>query len=72
LPERGHLPGWLTVGEWITHARRLYPDWSEASERRLIGDLAIRLDRPISHRSRGEGMHAAACRFPWVVVYYTL
>ncbi|MDI9260677.1 ABC transporter ATP-binding protein [Alicyclobacillus sendaiensis] len=54
LPERGHLPGWLTVGEWFTHARRLYPDWSEESERRLVADLALRLDRPIARLSRGE------------------
>ncbi|WP_041695082.1 ABC transporter ATP-binding protein [Alicyclobacillus acidocaldarius] len=54
LPERGHLPGWLTVGEWFQYARRLYPDWSEASEHQLVEDLALRLDRPISRLSRGE------------------
>ena len=56
LPEQGHLPGWLTIGEWITYARRLYPDWSEERERRLVDDLALRLDRPIARLSRGEGV----------------
>ena len=59
MPERGHLPGWLKVGAWLTHARRLYPDWDVAREKRVIEALDIRLDRPISKLSRGEAVRVA-------------
>lgn len=59
MPERGHLPKWLTAADWLTHARRLYPDWDERAEKRLADELEIRLDGWISKLSRGEAVRLA-------------
>ncbi|SIS99763.1 ATP-binding cassette domain-containing protein [Alicyclobacillus vulcanalis] len=61
LPERGQLPGWLTVSEWLRYASGLYPDWDQASAERLVEELKLRATVPIARLSRGEGVRVGLC-----------
>ncbi|MBB6730719.1 ABC transporter ATP-binding protein [Cohnella zeiphila] len=54
LPDRGQLPVYLSAGEWLGFAARLYPDWSRARERELTAKLEVDPARRIGSMSRGE------------------
>lgn len=54
LPDRGKLPGWVTVGEWLRLARDIYPDWVPDRAEELAEFLKIRRTAPMSALSRGE------------------
>ncbi|WAH38448.1 ATP-binding cassette domain-containing protein [Alicyclobacillus dauci] len=54
LPDRGKLPSWLRVGEWLAFAQKLYPDWDVDRARYLREALNVQLDAKISSLSRGE------------------
>jgi ABC-2 type transport system ATP-binding protein len=54
LPDRGSLPGWLTAGEWLAFAGKIYPDWNGAYAENLKEQLKIYAETRISAMSRGE------------------
>ncbi|WDL98450.1 ABC transporter ATP-binding protein [Alicyclobacillus sp. ALC3] len=54
LPDRGKLPGWLTCGEWMAFAERIYPDWDHDRAHTLSDQLEIRSGARIAALSRGE------------------
>lgn len=54
LPDRGSLPGWLTVRQWLGFARDIYPDWEEPKALELQRHLSVSGDALISAMSRGE------------------
>jgi ABC-2 type transport system ATP-binding protein len=54
LPDRGRLPDWLTPGEWIEYAERLFPDWDMDRAKDLHERLEVPLGTPIRNLSRGQ------------------
>ncbi|MDI3328531.1 MAG: ABC transporter ATP-binding protein [Alicyclobacillaceae bacterium] len=54
LPDRGKLPGWVTVGEWFRLARDIYPDWDPDHAEELAEFLKVRRTARMSTLSRGE------------------
>ena len=54
LPDRGQLPVYLSAGEWLGFAAKLYPDWNRGRERELIEKLEIDRAKRIGSMSRGE------------------
>ncbi|MBT9283657.1 MAG: ABC transporter ATP-binding protein [Hydrogenibacillus schlegelii] len=54
LPDRGKLPGWVTVEEWLRFARDIYPDWDTDRAGELAEFLKIRRTARMSTLSRGE------------------
>jgi len=54
LPDRGKLPGWLTVGEWLGFAAELYPDWDGGYAEQLVETLGVKRGARIAALSRGE------------------
>lgn len=54
LPDRGQLPPYLSAGEWLHFASRIYPDWSAGRERELAAKLGVDREKRIGSMSRGE------------------
>ncbi|ADG05022.1 ABC transporter ATP-binding protein [Kyrpidia tusciae] len=54
LPDRGKLPGWVTVEEWLRFARDIYPDWDPGHAEELAAFLKVRRTARMSTLSRGE------------------
>ncbi|WP_080834101.1 ABC transporter ATP-binding protein [Cohnella massiliensis] len=54
LPDRGQLPGWLSVADWLELASGIYPDWNRARQRELAQKLAVDPAARIGALSRGE------------------
>lgn len=54
LPDRGKLPNWLCVYEWIEFAANLYLDWDAERAETLIDALRVKQDAKMSALSRGE------------------
>lgn len=54
LPDRGQLPGWLTVEQWLYYAGGIYPDWDDSRASQLLEQLKVRQGAMISALSRGE------------------
>ncbi|ATY84530.1 ABC transporter ATP-binding protein [Kyrpidia spormannii] len=54
LPDRGKMPGWVTVGEWLRFARDIYPDWDSGHAEELAEFLKVRRTARMSTLSRGE------------------
>ncbi|WP_240353319.1 ATP-binding cassette domain-containing protein [Cohnella algarum] len=54
LPDRGQLPGWLSVADWLELASGIYPDWNRARQRELAQKLAVDPAARIGALSRGK------------------
>lgn len=52
--EEHSLPAWLRVHEVVAMQRRLYPQWSEARFRSIVGHFNVGAEQRIRELSRGE------------------
>ena len=53
------LPLWMTVDQFLSWCRPLYPEWDRALEDKLRREFDLPGDRRLAHLSRGQRMKAA-------------
>ena len=58
VPDRPDAWGFLTPPELARFLAAHHPRWSDETARRLLTDLRVPADRPLSRMSRGEAMKA--------------
>lgn len=54
LPDRGKLPQWLRIREWLGFASRIYPDWDLDRAQELVEFFQIPMESRMVALSRGE------------------
>lgn len=56
VSETQEMPAWMTIGQFMTHLRPMYPRWNDVG---LLESLKLPSERKIKHLSRGMRMKAA-------------
>jgi ABC-2 type transport system ATP-binding protein len=59
VSENQQMPGWMTVGYFLSYCREFYPEWREEDAAELVGLFQLPLDRKLRHLSRGMRVKAA-------------
>jgi ABC-2 type transport system ATP-binding protein len=59
VSENQQLPGWMTVGSFLSYRKAFYPGWSDADAAELVRLYELPLDRKLSALSRGMRVKAA-------------
>lgn len=59
VAEGMELPDWMSVDQFLSWCRPLYPKWDTELERTLRKQFALPGDRKLKHLSRGQRMKAA-------------
>ncbi|HUS06552.1 MAG TPA: ABC transporter ATP-binding protein, partial [Bryobacteraceae bacterium] len=66
VSENQQIPGWMTVGYFLSYARNFYPRWRDKDAAELVRVYELPLDRTLNALSRGmrlKAMLAAALAF---------
>jgi ABC-2 type transport system ATP-binding protein len=59
VSENQKLPGWMTVGYFLSYCKEFYPNWRDDDLADLLRLYELPLDRKLNHLSRGMRVKAA-------------
>ena len=59
VSENQELPGWMSVGGFLSYLRPFYPSWDTSMEQAMVRDFDLPLGRKLNQLSRGMQMKAA-------------
>jgi ABC-2 type transport system ATP-binding protein len=59
VSENQQIPGWMTVGYFLSYCREFYPQWRDEDAAELVRLFELPLGRKLRHLSRGMRVKAA-------------
>jgi len=59
VSENQQMPGWMTVGYFLSYCKEFYPTWRDSDLADLVKLYELPLDRKLNHLSRGMRVKAA-------------